>query len=55
MKKVCDIQGNNRTVWTIAIHPYDPALIATGNLGGHVSVFKNFVSDFSFFFQFLII
>lgn len=43
MRKICDIHGNARTVWTLAIHPYDSNLIATGNLGGQVSVFKNCV------------
>lgn len=44
MEKICDIQRNNRTVWTIAIHPNDPSLVATGNMGGIASVFKDLVS-----------
>lgn len=44
MKKITDIEYNERTVWTIAIHPVDSRFIATGNMGGQVAVFKNFVS-----------
>lgn len=42
--QICDIQRNNRTVWTIAIHPNDPSLVATGNMGGIASVYKDLVS-----------
>lgn len=43
MEKVREIKRNKRTIWTVAIHPYDSSLIATGSLDGNVSIYKNFV------------
>ncbi|KAG4079102.1 hypothetical protein HA402_001073 [Bradysia odoriphaga] len=42
MEKVREIKRNKRTIWTVAIHPYDSSLIATGSLDGNVSIYKNF-------------
>ncbi|KAJ6638400.1 Activating molecule in BECN1-regulated autophagy protein 1B [Pseudolycoriella hygida] len=42
MKKVIEIKRTKRTIWTVAIHPYDSRLIATGSLDGNVSIYKNF-------------
>lgn len=46
MEKVREIKRNKRTIWTVAIHPYDSSLIATGSLDGNVSIYKNFVRCF---------
>lgn len=46
MEKMTDIEYNERTVWTLAVHPFDSRFIATGNMGGQVAVFKYFVSGF---------
>lgn len=35
---------SSRTVWTLALHPVDRRLLATGTMGGLVSVFDDFVS-----------
>lgn len=40
MKRIGEINGFRRTVWTLCFHPYDLDLLATGNLGGTVSVFR---------------
>lgn len=46
MKRVGEINGLTRTVWTLCFHPYDLNLLATGNLGGTVCVFRKTVSCF---------
>lgn len=46
MKRVAEIGGHQRTVWTLCFHPFDPNLLATGNLGGVVCVFHKTVSDY---------
>lgn len=40
MKRTGEINGFRRTVWTLCFHPYDLDLLATGNLGGTVCVFR---------------
>lgn len=45
MKRIGEINGLQRTVWTLCFHPYDLNLLATGNLGGTVCVFRKTVSD----------
>lgn len=39
MKRIAEIDGLTRTVWTLCFHPHDPNLLATGDLGGTVCVF----------------
>lgn len=43
MKRIGEINGFRRTVWTLCFHPYDLYLLATGNLGGTVCVFRKTV------------
>lgn len=40
MKRIDEISGFRRTVWTLCFHPFDLDLLATGNLGGTVCVFR---------------
>lgn len=40
MKRIGEINGFRRTVWTLCFHPHDLDLLATGNLGGTVCVFR---------------
>lgn len=44
MKRVAEIDGLKRTVWTLCFHPFYSNLLATGNLGGTVCVFDKTVS-----------
>lgn len=44
MTRVGQINGLNRTVWTLAYHPTEPELLATGDLGGRANVFRNAVN-----------
>lgn len=44
MKRISEINGLKRTVWTLCFHPYNFNLLATGNLGGTVCVFDKTVS-----------
>lgn len=46
MKRIAEINGLTRTVWTLCFHPHDPNLLATGDLGGTVCVFYETVSLF---------
>ncbi|XP_031629045.1 uncharacterized protein LOC116344586 [Contarinia nasturtii] len=39
MKRIAEIDGLTRTVWTLCFHPHDSNLLATGDLGGTVCVF----------------
>lgn len=39
MKRIAEIDGLTRTVWTLCFHPHDANLLATGDLGGTVCVF----------------
>lgn len=39
MKRIAEINGLTRTVWTLCFHPHDTNLLATGDLGGTVCVF----------------
>lgn len=48
MKRIAEIDGLTRTVWTLCFHPHDPNLLATGDLGGTVCVFYGTVIAFSF-------
>lgn len=50
MKRVSQINGLSRTVWTLAFHPMYMDLLATGDLGGRVCVFKDGVNLDCFFF-----
>lgn len=45
MKRIAEIDGLTRTVWTLCFHPHDPNLLATGDLGGTVCVFYGTVCD----------
>lgn len=44
MKRIGEINGLTRTVWTLCFHPFDSNLLATGCLGGTVCVFRKTVS-----------
>lgn len=44
MKRIAEINGLTRTVWTLCFHPSDPNLLATGDLGGRVCVFEKTVN-----------
>lgn len=46
MKRIAEINGLTRTVWTLCFHPSNPNLLATGDLGGRVCVFDKTVSCF---------
>lgn len=43
MVKIFELQSNDRTIWTIAYHPRIPSLLATGSVGGIVTVYENYV------------
>lgn len=43
MKRIGEIDGLKRTVWTLCFHPFYSNLLATGNLGGTVCVFDKTV------------
>lgn len=45
MKRIAEINGLTRTVWTLCFHPSDLKLLATGDLGGRVCVFHQTVSQ----------
>lgn len=45
MKRIAEIDGLTRTVWTLCFHPHNPNLLATGDLGGTVCVFYESVSN----------
>lgn len=45
MKRIAEIDGLTRTVWTLCFHPHDLNLLATGDLGGTVCVFYGTVSS----------
>lgn len=51
MKRVAEIDGLKRTVWTLCFHPFYPSLLATGNLGGTVCVFEGTVSILTMFWS----
>lgn len=48
MKRIGEINGLERTVWTLCFHPYDLNLLATGTLGGTVCVFRKSVRSYCF-------
>lgn len=55
MKRIAEIDGLTRTVWTLCFHPHDPNLLATGDLGGTVCVFYGTVIlCIIFFFLFIL-
>lgn len=43
MIKISEIQSIDRTIWTIAYHPRIPSLLATGSVGGIVTVYWDYI------------